>query len=76
MSNVTEYTVNPDNIYLDDIAELSEALKNTDFSRMNAVLIRCVTDIDGNTVKRIKASHAVKLARRIVEAITEQDSGN
>lgn len=76
MSNVTEYTVNPDNIYLDDIAELSEALKNTDFARMNAVLIRCVTDIDGNPVKRIKATHAVKLARRIVEAITEQDSGN
>jgi hypothetical protein len=43
---------------------------------MNAVLVRCVTDIDGNPVKRIKATHAVKLARRIVEAITEQDAGN
>ena len=76
MSNVTEYTVNPDDIYLDDIAELSEALKSTDFARMNAVLVRCVTDIDGNPVKRIKASHAVKLAKRIIEAITEQDAGN
>ena len=73
---ITEYTVNPDNIYLDDIAELSEALKNTDFARMNVVLVRCVTDIDGNAVKRIKASHAVKLAKRIIEAITEQDVGN
>lgn len=76
MSNVTEYTVNPDNIYLDDIAELSEALKKADFARINAVLIRCVTNIDGNPVKRIKATHAVKLARRIVEAVWEQDSGN
>jgi hypothetical protein len=76
MSSITEYTVNPDHIYLDDIAELSEALKSTDFARMNAVLVRCVTDIDGNPVTRIKATHAVKLARRIVEAITEQDAGN
>jgi|GEM_PF-4751907 len=73
---MTEYSVNPDSIYLDDIAELTDALKNSDFKRLNAVLIRCVSDIDGNPVERIKAAHAVKLAKRIVEAITEGNSGN
>lgn len=76
MTSTTEYTVNPDNIYLDDIAELSDALKTSDFARLNAVLIRCVQDSDGNPVQRVKATHAVKLARRIVEAIAEQDLGN
>lgn len=76
MANITEYTVNPDNIYLDDVAELSEGLKSTDFRRINAVLVRCVTDIDGKPVERIKASHAVKLATRIIEAISETDAGN
>ena len=71
-----EYTVNPDNIYLDDVAELSEGLKSTDFRRINAVLVRCVTDIDGKPVERIKATHAVKLATRIIEAISETDAGN
>jgi len=73
---VTEYTVNPDDIYLEDIAELSDALKATDFKRLNAVLIRCVTDIDGNPIERVKATHAVKLAKRIIEAISEGDAGN
>jgi len=73
---VTEYTVNPDDIYLEDIAELSDALKTTDFKRLNAVLIRCVTDIDGKPIERVKATHAVKLAKRIVEAISEGDAGN
>lgn len=73
---MTEYTVNPDNIYLDDVAELSEGLKSTDFRRINAVLVRCVTDIDGKPVERIKATHAVKLATRIIEAISETDAGN
>lgn len=73
---MTEYTVNPDDIYLDDIAELTDALKTSDFKRLNAVLIRCVSDIDGNPVERIKATHAVKLAKRIVEAITDSNSGN
>jgi hypothetical protein len=73
---MAEYTVNPDNIYLEDIAELSDALKNTDFKRLNAVLLRCVTDSDGNPVDRIKATHAVKLAKRIIEAISEGDAGN
>lgn len=76
MANITEYTVNPDNIYLDDVAELSEGLKSTDFRRINAVLVRCVTDIDGKPVERIKATHAVKLATRIIEAISETDAGN
>jgi hypothetical protein len=76
MTNITEYTVNPDNIYLDDVAELSEGLKSTDFRRINAVLVRCVTDIDGKPVERIKASHAVKLATRIIEAVSETDAGN
>ena len=49
---MTEYTVNPDDIYLEDIAELSDALKSTDFKRLNAVLLRCVTDIDGNPIER------------------------
>jgi hypothetical protein len=70
-----EYIVNPDNIYLDDIAELSDALKSSDFRRINAVLLRCVSDADGNPVERIKATHAVSLAKRIIEAITEQDLG-
>lgn len=70
-----EYIVNPDNIYLDDIAELSDALKASDFRRINAVLLRCVSDADGNPVERIKATHAVSLAKRIIEAITEQDLG-
>jgi len=73
---MTEYSVNPDSIYLDDIAELTDALKNSDFKRLNAVLIRCVSDIDGKPVERIKATHAVKLAKRIVEAITDSNSGN
>ena len=73
---MTEYTVNPDDIYLEDIAELSDALKTTDFKRLNAVLIRCVTDIDGKPIERVKATHAVKLAKRIVEAISEGDAGN
>lgn len=73
---MTEYTVNPDDIYLEDIAELSDALKATDFKRLNAVLIRCVTDIDGNPIERVKATHAVKLAKRIIEAISEGDAGN
>jgi len=73
---VTEYTVNPEDIYLEDIAELSDALKTTDFKRLNAVLLRCVTDIDGNPIKRVKATHAVKLAKRIIEAISEGDAGN
>jgi hypothetical protein len=73
---MTEYTVNPDDIYLEDIAELSDALKTTDFKRLNAVLIRCVTDIDGNPIERVKATHAVKLAKRIIEAISEGDAGN
>lgn len=76
MSNITEYTVNPDEIYLDDVAELSDALKATDFRRVNAVLVRCVTDIDGNPIERVKATHAVKLAKRIIEAISEGDAGN
>ena len=76
MASITEYTVNPDNIYLDDVAELSEGLKSTDFRRINAVLVRCVTDIDGKPVERIKASHAVKLATRIIEAVSETDAGN
>ena len=76
MSKITEYTVNPDEIYLDDVAELSDALKATDFKRLNAVLIRCVTDIDGNPIERVKATHAVKLAKRIIEAISEGDAGN
>ena len=71
-----EYTVNPEDIYLEDIAELSDALKTTDFKRLNAVLLRCVTDIDGNPIKRVKATHAVKLAKRIIEAISEGDAGN
>ena len=71
-----EYTVNPDDIYLEDIAELSDALKATDFKRLNAVLLRCVTDIDGNPIERVKATHAVKLAKRIIEAISEGDAGN
>lgn len=70
-----KYIVNPDNIYLDDIAELSDALKSSDFRRINAVLLRCVSDADGNPVERIKATHAVSLAKRIIEAITEQDLG-
>jgi hypothetical protein len=70
-----EYIVNPDSIYLDDIAELSDALKASDFRRINAVLLRCVSDADGNPVERIKATHAVSLAKRIIEAITEQDLG-
>lgn len=73
---MTEYTVNPEDIYLEDIAELSDALKATDFKRLNAVLIRCVTDIDGNPIERVKATHAVKLAKRIIEAISEGDAGN
>lgn len=73
---MTEYTVNPDDIYLEDIAELSDALKTTDFKRLNAVLIRCVTDINGNPIERVKATHAVKLAKRIIEAISEGDAGN
>lgn len=73
---MTEYTVNPEDIYLEDIAELSDALKTTDFKRLNAVLLRCVTDIDGNPIKRVKATHAVKLAKRIIEAISEGDAGN
>jgi len=73
---MTEYTVNPDDIYLEDIAELSDALKTTDFKRLNAVLIRCVTDIDGKPIERVKATHAVKLAKRIIEAISEGDAGN
>ena len=73
---MTEYTVNPEDIYLEDIAELSDALKTTDFKRLNAVLIRCVTDIDGNPIERVKATHAVKLAKRIIEAISEGDAGN
>ncbi len=73
---MTEYTVNPDNIYLDDVAELADGLKTTDFRRINAVLVRCVTDIDGKPVERIKASHAVKLATRIIEAVSETDAGN
>lgn len=73
---MTEYTVNPDDIYLEDIAELSDALKATDFKRLNAVLIRCVTDIDGKPIQRVKATHAVKLAKRIIEAISEGDAGN
>ena len=73
---MTEYTVNPDDIYLEDIAELSDALKSTDFKRLNAVLLRCVTDIDGNPIERVKATHAVKLAKRIIEAISEGDAGN
>jgi len=73
---MTEYTVNPDDIYLEDIAELSDALKTTDFKRLNAVLLRCVTDIDGNPIERVKATHAVKLAKRIIEAISEGDAGN
>lgn len=73
---MTEYTVNPDDIYLEDIAELSDALKATDFKRLNAVLLRCVTDIDGNPIERVKATHAVKLAKRIIEAISEGDAGN
>ena len=76
MSNITEYTVNPDEIYLDDVAELSDALKATDFRRVNEVLVRCVTDIDGNPIERVKATHAVKLAKRIIEAISEGDAGN
>ena len=76
MSKITEYTVNPDNIYLDDVAELAEGLKSTDFRRINAVLVRCVTDIDGKPVERIKAAHAVKLATRIIEAVSETDAGN
>jgi hypothetical protein len=76
MSSITEYTVNPDEIYLDDVAELSDALKATDFRRVNAVLVRCVTDIDGKPIERIKASHAVKLATRILEAVSEGDAGN
>ena len=76
MSNITEYTDNPDEIYLDDVAELSDALKTTDFKRLNAVLLRCVTDIDGNPIERVKATHAVKLAKRIIEAISEGDAGN
>jgi hypothetical protein len=39
------------------------------------VLVRCVTDADGNPVTRIKATHAVSLAKRIIEAITEQELG-
>lgn len=73
---MTEYTVNPDDIYLDDIAELTDALKTSDFKRLNTVLVRCVSDIDGKPVERIKATHAVKLAKRIVEAITDSNSGN
>lgn len=73
---MTEYTVNPEDIYLEDIAELSDALKATDFKRLNAVLLRCVTDIDGNPIERVKATHAVKLAKRIIEAISEGDAGN
>lgn len=73
---MTEYTVNPEDIYLEDIAELSDALKSTDFKRLNAVLLRCVTDIDGNPIERVKATHAVKLAKRIIEAISEGDAGN
>ena len=73
---MTEYTVNPDDIYLEDIAELSDALKTTDFKRLNAVLLRCVTDIDGNPIERVKATHAVTLAKRIIEAISEGDAGN
>ena len=73
---MTEYTVNPEDIYLEDIAELSDALKATDFKRLNVVLIRCVTDIDGNPIERVKATHAVKLAKRIIEAISEGDAGN
>lgn len=73
---MTEYTVNPDSIYLDDIAELSDALKASDFARINAVLVRCVSDIDGNPVQRVKAAHAVKLAKRIIEAITSDELGN
>jgi len=73
---MTEYTVNPDDIYLEDIAELSDALKTTDFKRLNAVLLRCVTDIDGKPIERVKATHAVKLAKRIIEAISEGDAGN
>lgn len=73
---MTEYTVNPEDIYLEDIAELSDALKTTDFKRLNAVLLRCVTDIDGNPIERVKATHAVKLAKRIIEAISEGDAGN
>ncbi len=73
---MTEYTVNPDDIYLEDIAELSDALKTTDFKRLNAVLLRCVTDIDGNPLERIKAAHAAKLAKRIIEAMGEDDAGN
>jgi len=73
---VTEYTVNPEDIYLEDIAELSDALKTTDFKRLNAVLLRCVTDIDGKPIERVKATHAVKLAKRIIEAISEGDAGN
>ena len=76
MPKITEYTVNPDEIYLDDVAELSDALKATDFRRVNAVLVRCVTDIDGKPIERVKATHAVKLAKRIIEAISEGDSGN
>ena len=73
---MTEYTVNPEDIYLEDIAELSDALKTTDFKRLNAVLLRCVTDIDGKPIERVKATHAVKLAKRIIEAISEGDAGN
>ena len=73
---MTEYTVNPDEIYLDDVAELAEGLKSTDFRRINAVLVRCVTDIDGKPVERIKAAHAVKLATRIIEAVSETTAGN
>lgn len=76
MSKITEYVVNPDEIYLDDVAELSDALKATDFRRVNAVLVRCVTDIDGNPIERVKATHAVKLAKRILEAVNETTAGN
>jgi hypothetical protein len=40
------------------------------------VLVRCVTDIDGKPIERIKASHAVKLATRILEAVNETAAGN
>ena len=71
-----EYIVNPEDIYLDDIAELSDALKASDFARINTVLCRCVTDADGEPVTRIKATHAVKLAKRIIETITSDELGN
>jgi hypothetical protein len=70
-----EYIVDSDQIFFDDVIELSEAMKANDFRRINAVLMRCVTDADGNPVERIKAKHAAQLAVRIMAAVEEGDLG-